>query len=289
MTSGDGNGAPSESGDGNGAPAASRWKRFKVWAGIGERRWTKGPNEELRPAKTLWDLLQLLIVPAILIGVTLVWSARQTSSDNKREERRSQDAMLQSYLTEMSGLTLDKKLRSSKPDDPIRTVARTATITVLHRLNGDRKEEVVLSLSEAGLLGRDCEIGQLTDAEAGLLSRLCPIVDLQLADLKGANFNGAYLEDTDLHVAHFEGADLEGAHLSSIRLLGAFLAGANLNGADLTQADLSQADLTGADLTGAILKGADLSQADLTEANLTGADLTGAILTDAKGLPKRSR
>jgi uncharacterized protein YjbI with pentapeptide repeats len=255
---------------------------FREWLGVGERRWKKAPDEEVQPAKTLWDWMQLVLVPAILIGVTFVWSAAQTRSDNKREDRRSQDAMLQSYLTEMSGLTLDKKLLSSKEDDPIRRVARTATLTVLHRLDGDRKEEVVHSLSEAGLLRSDR-----------------PIVQLHDADLRGANFNGADLRFTDLHVVHLEGAHLEGAQLTSVNLLGAHLEGAHLGhaeaslaiieGAYLAGANLNRADLTWANLAGADLTGANLTGADLTGANLTGADLTGAKLTGAKGLPKRSR
>ncbi len=44
--------------------------------------------------KTLWDWLQLLIVPAILIAVTFAWSATQTRNDNTREDRRI-DADLQ--------------------------------------------------------------------------------------------------------------------------------------------------------------------------------------------------
>ena len=32
--------------------------------------------------------LQLLIVPAILVGSTFVWSATQTRSDHEREDRR---------------------------------------------------------------------------------------------------------------------------------------------------------------------------------------------------------
>ena len=78
--------------------------------------------------KTLWDWLQLLVVPAILIGVTFVWSATQTRSDNKREDRRiaadraaaeeaPPDATLQSYLDQMSGLMLHEKLLTSKPGD----------------------------------------------------------------------------------------------------------------------------------------------------------------------------
>jgi uncharacterized protein YjbI with pentapeptide repeats len=252
---------------------------FREWLGVGERRWKKAPDEEVQPAKTLWDWMQLVLVPAILIGVTFVWSAAQTRSDNKREDRRSQDAILASYLTEMSGLTLDKKLLSSKEGDPIRTVARTATLTVLHRLDGDRKEEVVHSLIEAGLLIRDC---------TGLPIRDCPIVQLPDADLRGANFNGADLRGTDLHVAHLEGAHLEGAQLTSANLLGAHFEGAHLGHAEASLATIEGAYLAGADLNHADLTWANLNHADLTGANLTGADLTGANLTGAKGLPKRS-
>ena len=101
--------------------------RWRDWLGVGERRWKKAPDEEVQPAKTLWDWLQLLIVPAILIAVTFAWSATQTRSDNRREDRRiaadraaaeeaRQDATLQSYLDQMSGLMLDKKLLTSKDE-----------------------------------------------------------------------------------------------------------------------------------------------------------------------------
>ena len=64
-------------------------------------------------------------MPAILIGVTFAWSATQTRSDNRREDKRidadraaaekaRQDATLEAYLDEMSGLMLDKKLLSSE-------------------------------------------------------------------------------------------------------------------------------------------------------------------------------
>src|SRR6476469_2809256 len=108
--------------------------RWREWTGVGERRWKKAPDEEVQPGKTLWDWLQLLIVPAILIGVTFAWSATQTRSDNKREDRRiaadrvaaekaRRDATLQAYLDQMSGLMLNKNLLKSKFDDPVRAVA----------------------------------------------------------------------------------------------------------------------------------------------------------------------
>src|SRR3954470_1616751 len=95
--------------------------RWRELLGVRERRWKKAPNEEVQPAKTLWDWLQLLIVPAILIAVTFAWSATQTSSNNKRDDRRiaadraaaeeaRRDATLQAYLEQMTGLMLREKL-----------------------------------------------------------------------------------------------------------------------------------------------------------------------------------
>ena len=54
-------------------------RSFYRWLGLTEQRWTKGPNEEVRPAKTAWDWLQLLIVPALmhLIGPANWWLPRR--------------------------------------------------------------------------------------------------------------------------------------------------------------------------------------------------------------------
>jgi hypothetical protein len=151
----------------------------REWLGVGERRWKKAPDEEVQPAKTLWDWLQLLIVPAILIGVTFAWSGLQTKSDNAREEgciaadnRREdrriaadraaaeearQDATLQTYLDQMSALMLDRKLLSSEDGSAVMAVARTVTLTTLRRLNGSRKGEVVRFLTEARQSRRKAE------------------------------------------------------------------------------------------------------------------------------------
>jgi len=201
--------------------------------------------------KTLWDWLQLLIVPAILIGVTFVWSYSQTRSDNKREDRRiaadrvaaetaRQDSALQVYFSQMSGLMLDKKLLTSKEGDAVRAVARTVTLAALRRLNGERRGEAVLFLTEARLI----------DVESRRLN-------LNGADLTAANLTDAYLERVDL-----EGTDLADANLRD----------AILRDANLRDAYLGYADLAGADLDGANLEGA----------NLEGAKLGGVILTDAQ-------
>ena len=97
---------------------------WRDWTGVGERRWKTAPDEHVEPGKTLWDWLQLLIVPAILIAVTFAWSYTQTQSDNRREDRRiaadraaavqaRQDTTLNGYFQQMSDLMLDRKLLTS--------------------------------------------------------------------------------------------------------------------------------------------------------------------------------
>jgi len=251
--------------------------RWRDWLGVGERRWKKAPDEEVQPAKTLWDWLQLLIVPAILIGVTFVWSATQTRNDNRREDRRiaadraaaeeaRRDATLQSYLDQMSGLMLDKKLLTSTQLSAVRAVARTVTLAALRRLDGERKAAVVRFLDEAELVNI-YEPDDLTGS---------PVVLLQGADLSGADLRRASLPGAELSGVDLTGAEFSGAVLNEAHLVGSRLRHAQLSRATLDATDLRKADLTGADLSDAYLADTNLGGAHLKGANLTGADLVHA-------------
>jgi uncharacterized protein YjbI with pentapeptide repeats len=88
-----------------------------------------------------------------------------------------------------------------------------------------------------------------------------------LLDVDGANLRGA-----NLYKANLRGADLYKASLY----------GANLREADLRGANLYKADLRGADLYKANLRGAYLRGAYLREANLLGATVIDAG-QDARG------
>jgi uncharacterized protein YjbI with pentapeptide repeats len=262
--------------------------RWREWLGVGERRWKKAPDEEVQPAKTLWDWLQLLIVPAILIGVTFAWSSLQTRSDRAAAEEARQDATLQGYLAQMSGLMLHEKLLSSQWDDPVRAVARTVTLATLRQLDGERKSEVVRFLSEARLInGEDPRVrlkgADLADANfhfAVLVVAYLDGVDLRGADLRGADLRNAYLRGADLRRTDLRGANLSGASLSGnpadderpANLAGANLAGAALRGAFLPRVNFRDANIRGADFAVAVLVGAD----EFGFAKLEGADLAGA-------------
>jgi uncharacterized protein YjbI with pentapeptide repeats len=264
--------------------------------------------------KTLWDWLQLLIVPAILAvgGLVItqtqdkIQKRRQADSDAAaalRQQASDESAAVQSYLDRMGQLLLEKDLLISQMQDPVRELARARTITLLSNLSGDRKRMVVSFLLEAGLIFRPRR------ALSGVQGNH-PIVSLASADLTNAQLQNLVLENANLQHANLQGAQLVGAGLGGfVNRAGVYEDVADLSGADLQEADLSDANLEGTLLTGANLKDADLTRgnlegadlrvltvrmgiesrqipADLTRANLTGAylmdaDLSGANLTEA--------
>jgi uncharacterized protein YjbI with pentapeptide repeats len=236
--------------------------------------------------KTVWDFLQLLIVPLVLAVIGLWFAtqqdARQQQFENQRSDaerkfadQRAQDEALQAYLNQMSQLMLDRKLLEAEQDTPLYTVAQARTSTVILRLDAEHNESVTRFLSESGLAVSD-------EASARLLRHIT---------LSHATLSGAYLSYADLSNADLSYADLRGADLSSAEVSGANLTRAHLFVAHLSKADLSDAglhlahlilaDLSGADLSGAHLSDANLRGANLSRAGLSGANLRYANLSDA--------
>lgn len=246
------------------------WK----WIGVSARKYAKGDNEEIVPDKTLWDWLQLLIIPIGLILGALLYNGLQESRQRALENRRAEaehglsvdtqrEQALQAYLDQMTKLMLDGRLQTSEPKGEVRTIARARTLTLLRRLDPERKGIVLQFLYDSNLILESM------------------VIWMSSADLRDADLREAYLRNANLSNANFEGADLRGAFLSFANFSAANLSNANLGGAILEHAALFDAHLRGADLRGAILDRADLHEADLSEANLRGAGLRHAYLLDA--------
>src|SRR5205823_13572712 len=127
--------------------------------------------------RTLWDWLQLLIVPLVLAVVALVFQLANTRTERQiakqryeqdqqiAKQRYEQDQqialdkqhedLLQVYLDRMSELLLKEKLRSSKVSDEVRNVARVRTITILFQLDARRIGLVFAFLRQAGLMSNE--------------------------------------------------------------------------------------------------------------------------------------
>jgi uncharacterized protein YjbI with pentapeptide repeats len=225
--------------------------------------------------KTLWDWMQLLIIPGVLAIAALLFNLTSSRNEQKITEQRYQndqklaidkqrEDLLQGYFDRMSELILNNHLRTSVSNDEVRNIARARTLSVLARLDASRKESLLRFLYESNLISIDDPVIQLDGADL----RKVNISDTRLAktNLRGVNLSGAMLIRTDLR-----GSDLREAYLN-----GASLYNANLSNTTLNDASLSSANLNGALLNGTNLRGTDLSEVRLIGADLSGADLSGA-------------
>ena len=209
--------------------------------------WT-GFNGNNKSGKTLWDWMQLLIIPLVLAVVALLFNLANTRTEQKLATQRyeqdqkialdkQREDLLQTYLDCMSELLLEKGLATKPAEEArdARNLARVRTITILCQLDARRIGYVFAFLREAGLMSNKPNSS---------------IVSLSDADLFKVN--------------------LSGANLTQVNLSGANLYGANFGESHLTQANLSGANLTQANLSGANLSGTNLNETFLTQANLSG-------------------
>lgn len=200
------------------------------------------PEQILERQKTIWDWLQLLIIPIViaLSAMAFGWMERRNeqviASERVRQEwkiaderlkedhriagERAQDAALETYIGQMSTLLLDRNLYTSDATDEVRAVARTLTLTILQRLSGDRKGVVLQFLYESGLITGNKSM--LSLASANLEN-----VNLVGTNLVGANLGYANLKDANLGLANLENANLVGANLRLANLRGTSLRDAN--------------------------------------------------------------
>jgi uncharacterized protein YjbI with pentapeptide repeats len=221
-----------------------------VWTGFNPYDATiSGPR-----AKTLWDWLDLLIVPLVLsIGVWFLSSAEKESEKIIELDRQRQNT-LDIFVSQVSKLILENNLKSKDVTREIRAIARTYSLGAFRRLDKGRKAEALQFLQEAELISNE------------------PVISL----------NGANLRDALLDNAELIGAEIKGAYFSNASFKKANLSHTNLCGSDLSFVDFTQATFMNTDLSDIILKYAKLRNVDLTKANLYLANVEGADLRGAK-------
>lgn len=202
------------------------------WTGFGP---STGPGGQLEPGKTLWDWLDLLLVPLLLAVAAWLLDSSRKASEARIELDRQRQATLTEYFGCMTALLLEGKLAADTPDPKARSIARTRTLAVLRAVDGSRKAQILQFLYESGLIGAS------------------PIVNLNGADFTGARLEEAVLRDAELRGVDFREASFRRAHL----------AGADLRGSDFTNADFTGAQFDGAQLAQAILTDATVEPAAL--------------------------
>jgi uncharacterized protein YjbI with pentapeptide repeats len=283
------------------------YRRHWQWTGFPAGREAGGAE---RPARTLWDWLQLLVIPLVLAIAAYALNASQAGRDRAQQERQAaqerriaseeaRERSLSAYLDRMSDLIV----RGNLPHEGIRrwgfaspsdaqTLARTLTLVVLRRLDGDQKAVVVQFLWESGLIKDHRRWKKLhewplwPEWNNEFSSRL-PAVSLENADLRGIDLSGSLLAAFGAPFDESIVTDSQGKVLYQVRE-GIDLTGADLRGADFSEANLSNASFQEADLRGAVFDDATMSAAIFDQACLTGASFRNAILGKQREAPPAS-
>ncbi|HKF36144.1 MAG TPA: hypothetical protein VKB35_04525, partial [Ktedonobacteraceae bacterium] len=139
-----------------------------TWTGFGSYT---PPTSNFQHAKTLYDWLQLAIIPLVLtFGVWWLTrlqqqrdqqlADRRAKSEQKAAEKRAQtereialdnqhEAALQGYIDNMSALLLESDLSKPVELEKVRKIARVRMLTVLPRCDVRRKAIVLQFLCES--------------------------------------------------------------------------------------------------------------------------------------------
>ena len=241
------------------------------WVGVVEFNYQSAPDTVYERSKTLWEWMELLIIPLVL-AFGVAW-LNKTERENDRELAKKKDqtdrqlaidrqrqTLLEGYLDKMTTLLLDKELGSATAEEDedednlaptrslevVRDLARTRTLIAVGNLDGVRKAQVIQFLYESELL-----YGATRE----------PIVNLSLADLSEMQMAYAELNLINLSRVNLAYADLSWARLKGANLYNTTLREANLRGINLERANLREARLVGTDLRFSNLIGANLADA----------------------------
>lgn len=219
------------------------------WTGFGAYdEKTVGPR-----AKTLWDWLDLLIIPTTIGIIGWMFKEAEKEKAKKSEEQKNLNDNLDAFFKIMTELITNNELLNDNEESSI--IARTRTILAFDSLDGVRKGQVLQFLYESNIIKIDSNI------------------ILTGANLKNAKLDGILLKNIELKGIYFNNASLKNSFLDN-----SFFSGSDLSNVDFTNSSLQNTDLSYTNLTKAKLSNLDLTSVNFEGANLSKADLRGSKL-----------
>lgn len=212
------------------------------WTGFGAY------DETVPRAKTLWDWMELMIIPVTLaLGAYLLDREQTRRAEWIAEEKRQQD-LLDAYFDKITELTLNHGLGKANSDVAVRSIARTRTISVINMLDEGRGARILQFLSESELITGEKPIVILR----GVTFRNCVLSGATLVkrNLVGVTFIDCQFQDANFRDAILTGCiflrgDLTGARFDGAKLVQAKLNDCNLSEVIFNNADLEQSNLLG--------------------------------------------
>jgi len=193
------------------------------WTGFGP---VGGEGISIRPQKTLWDWMQLLLMPLVLAIIAFLFTRAQRDRDTKLSSlQRGADA-LHNYLDYMTRLLVEQDLTDDSLIERASRVAKARTTSLLDQLTGTQKGHLLRFIADSGLLDREGPFlsleranFQATELEPGLY-RNCRLhgVNLDRAVLEHCSFDESDLASSTIMDARLEGADFYKSNMDYVLL-----------------------------------------------------------------------
>lgn len=231
--------------------------------------------------KTLWDWIDLLIVPLVLAIASWTLGRFEKNIESNISADRFRETTIQSYLSQMNLILSEQRDNLEKPNSPINQVANLNTENIFQFLSSDipKKKVVLLYLYKAGLL-------QVTDVK-----QLNSILHIENLDFAGINLERISLNQSCLQNCYFKNANLRFSNLSECNfdeskfskasLTGALLIGSSFQNSRFDYAILDGIVANRVNFSHALLYQSSLQLATLTEGVFEGASLTKSLCHNA--------
>jgi hypothetical protein len=186
--------------------------------------------------RTLWDWLDLLIIPLVLvIGGWLLASADKEAAQ-KTEQSNQRQNILNSFIEKISSFVLVEDFRNPKKNSEIIQIARALITSTFRQLDPERKSEALQVIYELHLIDKG------------------PIINLFGVDFDKINLERAPILGAEIKGAYFRKACLKNANLQGSIFLGSDFSRADFRGANLKHTDLSETTLDGANFSSCDLR-----------------------------------
>jgi uncharacterized protein YjbI with pentapeptide repeats len=284
-----------------------------MWTGFGPYdEATQGPR-----SKTLWDWLELLIIPAALgIGAATFQYLENNKERNLRDELNQQrifDDYIEEVSEKLSQYTRDELINNEK----MRLLLSANTAFTLNRLTVSRRTAILQFLHQAELITlsrfsrRNIEEQKavtsviklknatLHDIDLSLIGKYEFIYDINLSEtnLRKANMNNTrisrcFFQEAELTEANFQDseintkcrfnkANMKKANLRNTKITGASFLACRLREVDLRRTHIKEVYFGDADLTRAMLQDSIIIDTDFRRADCTEAKFIGADMENA--------
>lgn len=208
-------------------------------------------NEKI---KTLWDWLDLLIVPASIGIIGWIYKEYEKSKEERRLKEDKYSDTLDSYFKVMTDLMLNSKLPKNKQS---RKIARTRTIVALENLDGERKGQIFQFLKETKLLDKIDILG----------------ANFSEGDFEGLVFRNQILKGINFKNSNFDNSYLDGSQFVSCDFDSCTFSNSSLIGVDFFYSKLNNSSIRNTDITTVKFEGVELNNADLRNTKILSSQL----------------